>query len=182
MLQPSKPIEEWECGILKGGEGNMNIFRELGVREGKDRINEEVVYTIARSYVFLNQVISRFLAQYNLSPAKLNILLVVKYKGNGKGLSQNEISKLLLVTTSNITRMVDKLERDNYVQRLAKKGDRRVHLIRITKKGAELVDEIWPHYKRLIDELIDSQFSDQEKVTVARLLDKLASKELEDRA
>ena len=28
----------------------MNIFHELGVREGKDRMNEEVIYNVARAY------------------------------------------------------------------------------------------------------------------------------------
>ncbi|MBN2120772.1 MAG: MarR family transcriptional regulator [Candidatus Omnitrophica bacterium] len=157
----------------------MGIFRELGIRGGKDRINEEVVYTIARSYVFLEQAISNFLSKYNLTPAKFNILLMAKHRGNGKGLPQNEISKLLLVTTSNITRMVDKLEKDNYVERLAKKGDRRVNLIKITGKGSVLLDEIWPHYETMLDNLIVSQFSDQDKRAMVNLLDRFKVEKVE---
>ncbi len=111
----------------------MSIFRELGIREGKDRINEEVIYNIAKAYTVIDGVISGFLSKYDLSPAKFNILLMVKHVGKNNGLSQNEISKLLLVTTSNITRMIDKLEQDKYVERVSQKGDRRVNLIKITK-------------------------------------------------
>ena len=151
----------------------MNIFRELGVWEGKDRINEEVVYTIARAYAFLDQSISRFLSPHNLTPAKFNILLIVRHKGKDSGLAQKEISKLLLVTTSNITRMVDKLEKEDYVQRIAKQGDRRVNLIKITEKGINILDEIWPRYKIMVDELISSHFSEQEKQTISSVLQRL---------
>jgi len=157
----------------------MSIFRALGIRSGEDRINEEVVYTIARSYVFLEQAISGFLSKYNLTPAKFNILLMAKHKGNSKGLPQNEIARLLLVTISNITRMVDKLEKDNYVERLAKKGDRRVNLIKITEKGSALLDEIWPEYKTMLDNLIVSQFSDQDKRAMVNLLEKFKVEKVE---
>ena len=157
----------------------MSIFRELGVRSGKDRINEEVVYTLARSYMFLEQSISSFLAKYKLTPAKLNILLMAKHKAQKKGIPQNELSRLLLVTTSNITRMVDKLEKEQYVKRSAKRGDRRVNLIKITEKGSTLMDEIWPHYKTMLDNLIVSKFSDNEKHTMINLLDRFKIKNKE---
>ena len=141
----------------------MSIFRELGIREGKDRLNEEVIYNIAKAYTVIDNVISGFLSKYDLSPAKFNILLMVKHVGLNKGISQNEISKLLLVTTSNITRMIDKLEIDKYVERVSQKGDRRVNLIKITKKGSELLDTIWPGYKSMIDKLIGPVLSDSER-------------------
>ncbi len=148
----------------------MSILKELCVCESKDRVNEEIVYTIALAYAFLERVISRFLSKYKLTAAKFNILLMVKHKGKDEGIPQNEISKLLLVTTSNITRMVDKLEMDEYVLRISKKGDRRVNLIKITPKGSDLLDEIWPAYKSIIDKLVDSHFSESEKKTVKNLL------------
>ena len=153
----------------------MNIFRTLGIREGKDRINEEVIYNIAGVYTLLNNVISGFLSKYNLGPAKFNILLMVKHVGKEKGMPQNEISKLLLVTTSNITRMIDKLEKDKYVKRVSQKGDRRVNLIKITQKGSDLLDTIWPHYKGRIDNLISSDFASSDKKKVNELLEKFSS-------
>ena len=66
----------------------MSIFKEIGIREGKDRINEEVVYNIARAYTTLDRVITGVLAEYHLSPAKFNILLMVKHVGGEKGLAQ----------------------------------------------------------------------------------------------
>ena len=151
----------------------MSIFREIGVREGKGRINEEVVYNIARAYTFIENYATQFLATYNLSSAKFNIMLVVKHSGKEKGIAQNAISKLLLVTTSNMTRMIDKLEQDGYVERVNQAGDRRVNLIKITKKGSDLLDAIWPHYKEKIDKLVGSSLSSSEKTQMNRLLEKI---------
>lgn len=153
----------------------MSIFKELGMKEGKDRMNEEVVYNIARAYTVIENYAAQFLATYNLSPAKFNIMLAVKHAGKEKGIAQNAISKLLLVTTSNMTRMLDKLEKDGYVERINQEGDRRVNLIKITKKGSDLLDAIWPHYKEKIDKLITSVFAKSEKVQLNKLLEKFKS-------
>lgn len=153
----------------------MNIFHELGVREGKNRMNEEVIYNIARAYSIIDNFISKFLETYNLSPAKFNILLMVKHVGKDKGIPQQGISKLLLVTTSNMTRMIDKLEKNEYVERIHQEGDRRVNLIRITKKGSDLLNAIWPHYKEKVDRLIESQFGKSEKGQLNKLLEKFKS-------
>jgi DNA-binding MarR family transcriptional regulator len=140
-------------------------------------MNEEVIYSIARAYSFIDQDISHFLTQHNLTPAKFNILLTVKHEGKDKGIAQNKISRLLLVTISNISRMIDKLEKDGYVQRLAKAGDRRVNLIMITRNGSVLLDEIWPYYTERVNNLVSSHFSDLEKQKIINLLQRLQKKE-----
>ncbi len=150
----------------------MGIFRDLGIREGDDRRNEEVIYNIARAYTIIDNHISRFLSTYNMSPAKFNILLAAKHIGKDGGIPQNEISKALLVTTSNMTRMIDKLEHDEYVERIAREGDRRVNLIRITKKGSDLLSAIWPHYKDRVDRLIGSFVPNKEKKGLNSILEK----------
>jgi len=151
----------------------MSYFKELGIRQGADRVNEEVIYNIARAYSLIDRSVTSLLSGYDLSPAKFNILLVVKHLGGDKGIPQNGISAHLLVTTSNMTRMIDKLQKDKYVERAEQKGDRRVNLIKITKKGSDLLDDIWPHYKAKIDSVVSSVFSDTEKETINKLLEKL---------
>ena len=151
----------------------MNIFREMGVREGKDRVNEEVIYNIARAYSILETTISRVLSPFGLSPGKFNIMLMVRHAGGEKGIAQNEISRLVLVTTSNMTRMIDKLEKDRYVQRLPQKMDRRVNLIKITKKGSDLLDKVWPHYIKEVNRITGSCFSGADKKAIIGLLEKL---------
>ena len=155
----------------------MSIFKQLGVREGEDRINEEVVYNIARAYSIIDNHMTRFLSTYNMSPGKFNILLVVKHVGKKSGMPQQEISKALLVTTSNMTHMIDRLEKEALVERLSQAGDRRVRLIRITKKGSDLLDAAWPHYKEMVDTAISAIYSNKEKKEINKLMGKFTIRE-----
>ena len=72
--------------------------------------------------------------------------MIIKHIGGYDGIQQNEISKRLLVTASNITKLLDKLEKDGLITRSTKKDDRRVKLIRITDSGSKILDKIWPKY------------------------------------
>ena len=49
--------------------------------------------------------------------------------------------------------MLDKLEADELITRNDKKNDRRVKIIKITKKGIELLDKVWVEYKETINKL-----------------------------
>jgi DNA-binding MarR family transcriptional regulator len=160
----------------------MSIFRELGMREGKDRVNEELVYNIAKVYGLIEAEIKSVLAEYDLSPAKFNILLVVKHVGGKNGISQNNISSQLLVTTSNITRMLDKLEKDKLVLRSPLPGDRRVNLIKITEKGSYLLDKAWGPYKSKIDKKISGSLSINELNLLIKTLEKLTKNLMEVRS
>ncbi len=132
----------------------MSIFRELGIRDGKDRLKEELLYNLGYCYVTLERKISEVLAAYDLSPVKMNALLIIKHVGKGRGLSQAELSKRMIVTAGNITRLVDRLQKEKLVERVPLKEDRRVNLLKITAKGSELLEKVWPVYKRKVDEMV----------------------------
>ena len=132
----------------------MPIFSELGIRGGKNRKKEEFLYNMASCYALIERKIDKTLAIYGLSPVKMNALLVVKHAGKGKGLSQNNICKKIIVTAGNITRLIDRLEKDKLVERVSLAGDRRVNLIKITKKASNLLDKVWPVYKKKVDEIV----------------------------
>lgn len=151
----------------------MSIFKKMGLKQVADRLDKEMVYNIGRSYLMIYRNISEYLDKYNISPAKFNILLVVKHMGKDEGISQNKISKFLLVTDSNMTRMLDKLEREGYLRRVDKKGDRRTNLVQITKNGADLLEQAWGGYIKGIKSMINSHISGKEKASLNSILEKL---------
>ncbi len=132
----------------------MSIFAELGVRDGKDRVKEEVLYNLAACYVLIEKKIAHVLKPHGLSPVKMNALLMVKHVGKKEGLSQIEISKRTIVTKGNITRLIDRLEKEKLVERLSKPGDARIKLIKITEKGSKLLDKVWPIYKKEVENTV----------------------------
>lgn len=53
-------------------------------------------------------------------------------------LSSAELSRKLYVTPSNITGVIDRLEKKGLVKRIRAKDDRRINLISLTEKGEEI--------------------------------------------
>ena len=70
-----------------------------------------------------------------LSGPQMLVLKNIALKGP---LSLSQLSKSLHVTPSNITGIVDRLEKKDLVKRGSKPGDRRVYLIHLTDTGTEV--------------------------------------------
>ncbi len=71
-------------------------------------------------------------------------------------LSSASLSRRLYVTPSNITGIIDRLEKKGLVERIRKERDRRIVLINLTESGAELGNSLPdPIEKKLIYELAD---------------------------
>lgn len=52
-----------------------------------------------------------------------------------------------------MTRLLDKLAKEGFIERTLREGDRRVNLIKITPKGSEALDKAWPGYYSRIREM-----------------------------
>lgn len=82
--------------------------------------------------------------------------LVLRLLLNWGSMSSADLSRLMYVTPSNITGIIDRLERKGLVERMRKEGDRRVALIILTEAGKKLGKNVPdPIENRLINQLID---------------------------
>jgi DNA-binding MarR family transcriptional regulator len=142
----------------------VDYLESFGVELGKNNHHEEAVYGIALVYAALFNRISTYLDQYALTPAKMNALMIIKHQGKDKGISQIDIGKRLMVTASNMTRVLDKMEKEGLINRSAQAGDRRVKIIKVTSKGSKLMDQVWPGYEKLVKSLAGTiSVSDQKE-------------------
>ena len=91
--------------------------------------------------------------QYGLTgPQSLVLRLLIK-KG---ALSSADLSRQMYVTPSNITGIIDRLEKKGLVERIRKQGDRRVALITLTESGQERGETIPdPIEKKIVYQLAD---------------------------
>src|SRR5256885_179972 len=82
--------------------------------------------------------------------------VLVHLSRQNEGLSFVDLSRRLLVTSGNLTGIIDRLEREGLVSREPDSADRRVVRIRLTAKGRDLAGRFIPeHVKR-----IESVFAD----------------------
>ena len=64
--------------------------------------------------------------------------IVMRLLLNNGPMSSANLSRMMYVTPSNITGIIDRLEKKDLVKRMAKQGDRRVTLIALTETGKGL--------------------------------------------
>jgi MarR family 2-MHQ and catechol resistance regulon transcriptional repressor len=77
-----------------------------------------------------------------------------------------------MVTGANITCVIDNLEKEEYVNRIFSKEDRRVILAELTQKGKEKIESILPQYEKQLVTIL-SVLSENEQKTLIKLLSKL---------
>jgi len=91
--------------------------------------------------------------EYGLTGPQSSVLRTLINQGP---LSSASLSRRLYVTPSNITGIIDRLEKKDLVERIKKEGDRRVALITLTESGTELSNSLPdPIEKKLISGLAD---------------------------
>lgn len=85
-----------------------------------------------------------FFEKWDLSPSQFNVLNLLHARP--EGLSQSDLSRLLIMHRSNATGLIDRLTRRGLVQRTDDAQDRRAYKVILTAAGNALLDRIYPHY------------------------------------
>jgi len=98
----------------------------------------ETTLELIRTGHWLTDSISRELKDYGIYEPQFNVLRILK-GAKGKPLSVNTILDRMIQKSSNVTRIIDKLEAKKLVERTLCIKDRRKMDILITEKGSELL-------------------------------------------
>ena len=85
-----------------------------------------------------------FFERWDLSPSQFNVLNLLHL--NPGGLSQTDLSRQLIMHRSNLTGLVDRLEKRGLVTRREVAADRRAYSVVLTAAGNRLLGNILPHY------------------------------------
>jgi DNA-binding MarR family transcriptional regulator len=85
-----------------------------------------------------------FFERWDLSPSQFNVLNLLRM--NPEGLSQTDLSRQLIMHRSNLTGLVDRLEKRGLVARREVAEDRRAYSVVVTGAGTRLLRDILPRY------------------------------------
>jgi len=89
-------------------------------------------------------------AEHDLSAAEFEVLLRLA-RTPGRMLRMSDLAAQTQLTTSGITRVVDRLERDKLVERRACATDRRGSFAAITRAGLARLDAVLPGHLDLVE-------------------------------
>ncbi len=126
---------------------------------------------LVKTYGALHETITELLAPYELSFAQYNLLAIL-YNTPGYHLQMSEIGERMSVTRTNITKLVDCLERTGMVRRANRPGDRRVVLAELTERSIELMRSVVPQHFENIGHLW-AGLEPEERLQLTHLLLKL---------
>jgi DNA-binding MarR family transcriptional regulator len=124
---------------------------------------------LAETVSGLHSRLSVQLAEHNLSAAEFEVLLRLA-RTPGGALRMSDLAAQTQLTTSGITRVVDRLERDGLVDREACATDRRGYFARVSGAGVARLDAVLPGHLALLDEWLTGRYTRQELETLLRLL------------
>ena len=119
-----------------------------------------------------NSVLGQLSARQTTSDLTASQFAVLEALYHIGSMTQGEVSSKVLKSTSNLTTVIDNLERDGYVRRERDAEDRRVIHVHLTETGTGKVEAVLPnHVGALVD--IFSVLSASEQETLGELCKKL---------
>lgn len=89
----------------------------------------------------LRQALSEACAPYGITHDQYNVLRILRGAHPG-GHPRYEISSRLIERAPDVTRLLDRLERERYVERFRSQEDGRLSIARITDEGLGLLEEM----------------------------------------
>jgi DNA-binding MarR family transcriptional regulator len=109
-----------------------------------------IAAVMATADAFLRES-QRLFRPYGLTGAQYNVLNVLE--GAAQGMSQRELSEVLVVDRSNVTGLLDRMEKAGWVKRADDPADRRVYRVSLTPAGRKLWAKVHPRYVERVAEV-----------------------------
>ena len=125
-----------------------------------------VVQTLRTTNVLLRES-RRLFRELGVTEVQFNILNVLAQAD--AGLTQRELSDILVVDRSNVTGLLDRMESLGWIRRDEVPGDRRAWAVSLTAAGRRLWSKAYPLYERAMLTVVKSIGPERARTTLAVL-------------
>ena len=131
----------------------------------------EIIFLIRKLMQGSELLTKQLNREYQITAAQLNCLLALYENGP---LPPSQIAKFMMVKSSTVTGVIDRLELKGLVTRIRNSPDRRIITIELTESGRRLAENAPPPIQRkIIDGM--KRLSDLEKEQIVLALAKLTN-------
>ncbi|WP_139997072.1 MarR family winged helix-turn-helix transcriptional regulator [Paenibacillus paridis] len=113
---------------------------------GFDIDQRSIGFLLTRTSIANKKVLSRALLPYDITPEQYGVLSRLFRKD---GISQKQLSELIVRDQTSIGKVLDKLERKELIVRQDDPTDRRAFLLYLTTKGRELAELLVSHVEAI---------------------------------
>jgi DNA-binding MarR family transcriptional regulator len=118
-----------------------SLAKEIGKRGPFESLEQEVFLNLVRTADVLTRGITMFLKASNLSPTQYNVLRILRGSAPA-GLGCQEIAAHMITRDPDLTRLLDRLEKQSLISRQRQTDDRRVVRTTITDAGLKILSDL----------------------------------------
>ena len=116
----------------------------------EEKVSLKLFIVLSRAFQSISKRVEEDIKSHGLNPTEFAVLELIYNKGNQP---IQKIGDKVLIASSSITYVVDKLEKKGYLQRQPCPKDRRITYAAITEAGTDLMNEIFPEHREAIQEI-----------------------------
>ncbi|AXH14340.1 hypothetical protein CP985_05780 [Malaciobacter mytili LMG 24559] len=140
-----------------------------------EKLTTNPIFTLASKIYQINDIlkkeIEKILKKHQLTFYELEILVVL-HENENDFLKPSDLYKKLLFSTGGITKLIQRLEKKNYITKEIFLDDLRTKPISITTKGEQVVLEVFPKILK-IEKDVFSKLNKEEISNISNSLEKL---------
>lgn len=153
----------------------MSLKIELGFQKPIAMLAHEALLNTYYTASCLRKKAGHFLQQFGLTDVQFNLMMLLQHQSNTDGgLSQAQLSSMMLVNRANITALIDRMEKSGLVERTMKPMDRRYNIIKLTERGEKMLIKIEPLYAKEVDKIMNVLVESEQKRLIS-MLEKIRS-------
>lgn len=147
----------------------MRLEEELK-QEGFQSEHQKALLNILFTGNWISAETNRILKPFGISSQQYNVLRILKGQ-KGKAISVNDIMSRMVDKMSNASRLVEKLRKKTFIERVTCEHDRRQVDIRITETGLALLHKA----DKVINEFdeMENKLTEKEAIILSELLEKI---------
>ncbi|MHC4623145.1 MAG: MarR family winged helix-turn-helix transcriptional regulator [Planctomycetota bacterium] len=148
----------------------MSLEHELGLRKPIELLPHRALLNIYFTASCLKKRADEFFRSFGLTDVQFNVMILLCHQsGPEGGLSQAQLSDMMLVNRANITSLIDRMEKAELVVRTAAANDRRYNIVKLTPRGKKLFARVEPLYAKQVGQIMAVVKKPEQKRLIAML-------------
>ena len=148
----------------------MSLECELGLIKPISLLSHRAILNVYYTASRLRKKAGDFFQPFGLTDVQFNLMMLLQHQsGHKEGLSQAQLSNMMLVNRANITSIIDRMEKAEFVIRTSSPSDRRSNIVKLTSRGKGLLAQIEPLYAKEVKRIMAALKQAEQKRLIAML-------------
>jgi DNA-binding MarR family transcriptional regulator len=118
-----------------------NLAAEVGRNFPFDSLEQELFLNLIRTSEWLQAEFAGVFKKYGITQPQFNVLKILQVEEES-GIPIQKIGLRMTTKGSDVTRLVDRLEKAGHVERFRTESDRRVIFVRLTESGRRMIEDL----------------------------------------